>query len=72
MIYKAVEVNWDFGTDGRKVLKEVLADLKSKILPGCLVTPLASQKEVHHMDLLSRERSSGGWCHTSSWRKWPQ
>ena len=32
------------------------------IIPGCLATPLASQKEVHHMDLLSRERSSGGWC----------
>ena len=36
--------------------------LKSRILLGCLATPLASQKEVHLMDLLSKERSSGGWC----------
>ena len=68
MIYKAVEVIWNFGTDGRtsgresKIQKEVLADLKSRILSGCLVTPLASQKEVHLMEMLSKERSSGGWC----------
>ena len=38
------------------------AVLKSTIIPGCSVTPLASQKEVHLMEMLRGERSSGGWC----------